>query len=176
MGKYLSFIKLRAFTEMRQLIVILAYLIMIVSPSVAQDFRKGIEAYKAGDYTTAIREWWPLAMTGDPGAQFLLGATYDYGHGVIQDNEEAATWYRLAAEQGHSSAQYYIGFMYESGRGVPQDNTIAYMWFNIAASNLSEVGRENRDLIAKKMIPSAISKAKELATECIASNYKKCGY
>ena len=161
---------------MRQLIIILAYMIMHASPSVAQDFRKDIEAYRAGDYTTAIREWWPLAMAGDSGAQFLLGATYDYGHGVVQDYEEAAKWYRLAAEQGHSSAQYYTGFMYESGRGVLQDNTIAYMWFDIAASNLSEVGKENKDLIAKKMIPSAISQAQDMATECIASNYKKCGY
>ena len=142
----------------------------------AQDFRKGIEAYRAGDYTAAIREWRPLAIAGDPGAQFLLGATYDYGHGVIQDYEEAATWYRLAAEQGHSSAQYYIGFLYESGRGVLQDNTIAYMWFNIAASNRSEVGRENRDIIAKKMSPYEISKAQAMTTECVNNNYKKCGY
>ena len=159
---------------MRQLSIILAYLIGLSSPSMAQDFKKGIMAYRAGDYTAAIKEWRPLAMTGDPGAQFLLGATYDYGHGVVQNYEEAAAWYRRAAEQGHSSAQYYIGFMYESGRGVPKNNIIAHMWFDIAASNLSEVGRENRSIIAKKMSPYAISKAKAMATECLNSNYKKC--
>ena len=159
---------------MRYLSIIAAHLLILSSPSVAQDFKKGIVAYQTGDYTAAILEWKPLAIAGDSGAQFLLGATFEYGHGVVQNKKEAAKWYRKAAEQGHSSAQYYLGSLYESGQGVTQDNTIAYMWFNISALNLSEVGRENRSIIAKKMSPYAISKAKAMATECLNSNYKKC--
>ena len=106
------------------------------------DLETGFSAYRAGDYKVAITKWTPLAMTGHPGAQFLLGASYDYGHGVVQDYVKATKWYQLAAEQGHSSAQYYIGLMYESGRGVIQNNIMAHMWFNLSASNYSEVGRE----------------------------------
>ena len=95
--------------------IIIACLVTLSSPSAAQDFKEGIEAYRAGDYKVAITKWTPLAMTGHPGAQFLLGASYDYGHGVVQDYVKATKWYQLAAEQGHSSAQYYIGLMYESG-------------------------------------------------------------
>ena len=146
------------------------------APVAAQDFHKGVDAYRSGDYATAIIEWRPLAETGNSGAQFLLGAAYYFGHGVIQDYKQAANWYRLAAEQKHSSAQYYIGIMFENGRGVLQDNILAHMWFNISADNLSKVGREHRDRLAKKMTPADISKAQAMARECMSSDYKKCGY
>jgi TPR repeat protein len=161
---------------MKHLIIISTLLMTLASPIGAQNFKKGIKAYQAGDYTTAIMEWRPLAMTGNSGAQFLLGATYEYGHGVIQDYREAAKWYRLAAEQGHSSAQYYIGLLYESGRAITKDNTRAYMWFNISASNHSDTGKENMDRIAKKMTPLEISMAQTMASNCMSSNYKKCDF
>ena len=78
--------------------------------------------------------------------------------------------------KGHSSAQYYIGFMYEGGQGVIQDDTRAYMWFDIAASNRSDKGREKRDIIAKKMTLVEISKAQDMALDCMSSNYKECGF
>ena len=39
---------------------------------------------------------------GDAEEQFLLGARYDNGMGVPQDDAEAVRWYGLAAEQGHA--------------------------------------------------------------------------
>jgi uncharacterized protein len=161
---------------MKNIAILLAFLVTLSSPVTAQDFDKGVDAYRSGDYATAIIEWRPLAETGNSGAQFLLGAAYYFGHGVIQDDKQAANWYRLAAEQKHSSAQYYIGIMFENGRGVLQDNILAHMWFNISADNLSKVGREHRDRLAKKMCPSDISKAQAMARECLRSDYKKCGY
>lgn len=161
---------------MKYLGLILAFMITLPTPSQAQDFKKGIEAYKAGDYAAAIMEWGPLAISGESGAQFLLGATYDYGHGVIQDYKEAIKWYQLAAIQGHSSAQYFLGLKYERGHGVPSDNTIAYMWFSVAVSNLSKPGKENRDRIANKMKQPEINIAQIMANECTKSNYKNCGY
>ena len=38
------------------------------------------------------------AEQGDAEAQVLLGAMYDFGDGVPQDDVEAVRWYRLAAE------------------------------------------------------------------------------
>jgi uncharacterized protein len=38
----------------------------------AQDFNKGVEAFAAGDYTTAMKEWKPLAERGSVGAQNKL--------------------------------------------------------------------------------------------------------
>ena len=39
-----------------------------------------------------------------------------------------------------------------------------------------ENGAENRDIIAKKMTPQDISKAQAMASECMSSDYKNCGY
>ncbi|MCH8950633.1 MAG: sel1 repeat family protein, partial [Proteobacteria bacterium] len=87
----------------------------------AGDFRKGLEAYVAGDYVTAFREWRELAEQGLPRAQAGLGSMYQAGQGVAQDYAEAAKWTRLAAEQGHITAQAVVGAMYHEGQGVAQD-------------------------------------------------------
>ena len=55
----------------------------------AQDFDKGYEAYQKGDFATALREWRPLADQGDEFAQFMLGAMYHNGKGVVEDDKEA---------------------------------------------------------------------------------------
>src|SRR5215470_1665163 len=96
-------------------------------------FEEGIQAYKNGDYATAVREWLPLAQQGDARAQFLLGTLYAQGHGVPQDYGAAAQWFRQAAEQGHVGAQYNLGVRYHEGRGVPRDPAQAAEWFQRAA-------------------------------------------
>ena len=53
---------------------------------------------------------------------------YDQGQGVPQDDEQAASWFRKAAEQGVAEAQYNLGKMYDEGRGVPQDDKQAVFW------------------------------------------------
>ena len=55
----------------------------------AGDFRKGLEAWGAGDYVTAFREWRELADQGLPKAQSALGLMYQNGEGVAQDYAEA---------------------------------------------------------------------------------------
>ena len=89
------------------------------------DFQKGFDAYKSGDYATALREWNPLAEQGDANAQFFMGMMYEKGHGVPQDYKTAVKWWILAAEQGNAFAQFNLGLMYRKGQGVPQDYKIA---------------------------------------------------
>ena len=55
---------------------------------------------------TALRQ---SAEQENTQAQFILGLMYDLGDGVPQDHQQAAVWYRKAAEQGHASAQSYLG-------------------------------------------------------------------
>jgi TPR repeat protein len=97
------------------------------------DFRKGLTAYKRGDYATALHEWTPLAEQGDAYTQFSLGVMYLEGRGVPQDDQTAVTWYRRAAEQGDAAAQTNLGWMYANGRGVPQDDKTAVTWYRRAA-------------------------------------------
>ena len=60
----------------KHLTVILAFLMTLSSPVVAQDFQKGLAAAQAGDFATALQEWTPLAEAGDAAAQYNLGIMY----------------------------------------------------------------------------------------------------
>ena len=115
-------------------ILLLASLLCSLSWTVgAQDFNKGYEAQKRGDFATAMRHYRPLAEQGNAAAQLNVGALFHNGQGVPQSYAEALKWYRKAAEQGHAIAQSNLGVMYDEGRGVPQDYTEAAQWFYRAA-------------------------------------------
>jgi TPR repeat protein len=174
-------------------------------------FRRGLEAYQAGDYQTALQEWRPLAEQGNLDAQNNLALMYYKGMGVPQDYAEASKWYRLSAEQGVAVAQKNLGYLYDMGKGVPQDyaaalkwyrlaaeqgnamgqtnlgvmyhngngvlqsNIMAHMWYNIASANGHEKAGEPRAYLEEKMTSADISKAQELARECMSSDYQNCG-
>ena len=186
--------------------------VMLATSAFAQDLNKGLIAFNAGDYDSALLWFTPLAEKGNASAQTNLGVMYrtgkgvpkDYaeavewyrlaaeqgyaegqtnlgvmhekGQGVTQDYAEAAKWYRLAAEQGHASAQTNLGVMFDRGQGVAQDNVLAHMWYNLGAANGSKNGPKNRDSIAEEMTREDISKAQSMASECMSSDYKNCGY
>ncbi len=65
--------------------IILAFLMTLSSPVLAQDFQKGYDAYQAGDFAAALKEFTPLAEAGDAYAQYNLGQVYRRGQGVLQD-------------------------------------------------------------------------------------------
>ena len=69
----------------------------------------------------------------------------------------------LLAEQGSASAQYNLGLMYAKGTGVPQDYALAHMWLNLSASQGNKSAIKNQRRVEKKMTPSEIEKAQDLA-------------
>ena len=71
--------------------IILSFLF---SFSVFADYQAGVDAYKAGDYATAYKEFKAAAEQGDVAAQSDLGKLYYRGKGVAQDYKEAAKWSR----------------------------------------------------------------------------------
>lgn len=52
----------------------------------ADDLENAGAAYLRKDYTTALKIWRQLAAQGNASAQTYLGASYDTGQGVPQDN------------------------------------------------------------------------------------------
>jgi hypothetical protein len=48
---------------------VLLLTLLVGTPAFSADFQKGLTAYKSGDYTTALREWTPLAKQGIADAQ-----------------------------------------------------------------------------------------------------------
>jgi len=120
-------------------------------------------------------KWLTLAAEqGYARAQFNLGLAYRRGLGVPENDKTEVKWYTLAAEQGHAAAQTNLGFMYATGQGVLTDNRKAYMWYNLGNYNGNKTAGENKDIIAKDMTPADISKAQEMSSRCLASNYTDC--
>jgi TPR repeat protein len=105
------------------------------------------------------------AEQGHAQAQNNLGAMYKLGQGVVKDYKESVKWYRLAAEQGDAQAQYNLGVRYHNGEGVAQDYVMAHMYWNIAGAGGYKDAIKWRGIVEKKMTPSQIEKAQDLARE-----------
>jgi S1-C subfamily serine protease len=90
---------------------------------------------------------------------------YDLGWGVTEDRQEAARWYRLAANQGLAEAQAALGRKYHGGWGVPEDFVQAHLWHNLAAAQGDTIAEGLRDSIARRMTPAQIAEAQRLARE-----------
>lgn len=70
------------------------------------------------------------AAAGDAGAQWTLGAMYDYGRGAARDPVQAMRWYRLSAEQGYADAQNSVGSLLQEARRFDE----ALPWYLKAAA------------------------------------------
>ncbi|HEX8258550.1 MAG TPA: SPOR domain-containing protein [Allosphingosinicella sp.] len=80
------------------------------------DVKAGVDAWQAGNYAAAIKEWRPLADKGDADAQFNLGQAYKMGRGVPANIKIAGGWFQKAAAQGHEHAQTNYGIiLYDTG-------------------------------------------------------------
>ena len=102
----------------------------------------------------AVKRFRLAAERGHAFAQFVLGSSYDAGHGVPQDYAEAVRWYRLAAAQGNAFAQGGLGRSYDVGHGVPQDYAEAQRWYGLAATRDKGVPRYSAEDL-KWLLPAA---------------------
>ena len=80
----------------------------------------------------------------------------------IQKVQEPVKWFRLA-EQGYAYAQYHLGWIYYQGNKVHKDYALAHMWWNICGSSGKKECMGNRNIVEKRMSPSQIEKAQEMA-------------
>lgn len=89
-------------------------------------------AYHRADYRSALNVWMSRARGGDAQAQHYVGEIYERGMGTDPNFEEAARWYRKAAEQGFSRSMVNLAYFYEQGLGVEQDMNKALDWYRKA--------------------------------------------
>jgi len=123
----------------------------------------------APDMPSQVEELSDSAKQGKVYDQLLLGYKYYIGLDVPQDFKKALKWYHKAAERGSADAQIYLGTMYHNGEGTEVDYVKSYMWLNLAAMQGHKRGGELRDIIAKKMIPEDIEKAKKMTDDWLPS-------
>jgi len=93
-------------------------------------FERGLVAYRAGDYETAIEEFEPLAEEGNTSAQWNLYLSYEKEN----IHEKAIYWCTKLAKEGHADAQRSLGGMYYGGYGSIEENKRkAAYWYLQAA-------------------------------------------
>ena len=124
-------------------------------------------------------KWFELAAAqGDRTAQFNIGVIHRDGNGVARNDAIAFKWFQLAARQGEMRAQLNLARAHLNGSGVAADPVQAYVWAELAAAAPAGEGRNEaigyRTQAAAKLSPSALARAKELATLCRQSTFKNC--
>ncbi len=153
--------------------LLLLALVVLTSSLVLADSQTALEAYNAGDYETAYREWLPLAEKGSTTAQFNIGLMFDLGEGREQDFKRAIEWYVRAAENDFGRAQFRLGEIYEAGEGIEQDLIQARKWFAIAAESRYASARKRKKKVAKEMTPEEIALGDMWAREFRNTRKKK---
>jgi TPR repeat protein len=83
------------------------------------------------------------ASAGDAASQVLVGESYAAGKGVGQDYNQAADWYRKAAEQGSIAGELHLAGLYRDGGGkhFARDMVQAVAWYRKAAEQ-GDVGAQ----------------------------------
>ena len=91
-----------------------------------------------------------LAEQGNAKAQYLVGASYLGGFGVLQDYKKAFEWYQKAANQGNVDAQNGLGRIYLEGNGVRPNKAKAKEIFGKTCVDGDQVGCYNYRLLNQK--------------------------
>lgn len=123
---------------MRSLILALLFAASLAAVAGPQeDFAAGDAAYRRGDVRGAIASLRKSADAGHVRAQVLLGSILD----AAEQDEEAARYLRMAADQGDAEGSYLLAALYASGEGVPIDQAKARQLLEGAA------GRGHRESV-----------------------------
>ncbi|WP_299205200.1 tetratricopeptide repeat protein [uncultured Amphritea sp.] len=139
----------------------------------AASLAKGLKAFEAKDYSTAMTELKPLLGENNLDAMNLIGQMYEFGLGVEVDEQQALKLYNRcsaqgnldcvnslrayknkgykvelktvepAADAGDPIAQNRLGEMYEFGYGVSRDATKAINWYRLAADQGLVIAQHN---------------------------------
>ena len=70
---------------------------------------------------------------------------------MAKDSNEAARWFRKAAEQGHAPAQSNLGAMHFAGEGMERNKIKARAWVQLAADQGLEDAKRNLAVIESQM-------------------------
>lgn len=125
------------------------------------------------DPSTAIKWYEKASAQGEPDALVALGSIYRDGIFVEKDAKTAIKLLTSAAQQKHMNAMLLLGLMYQEADGVSLDYVKAAMWYEISMRFGGDASFAT--LIADEMDVDELKLSKQLATQCIESNFEKCG-
>lgn len=84
-----------------------------------------------------------LDLLEDPNTICQFGEMAYDGDGTEQDYAEAASWFRIAGEQGHARAQHNLALMLEEGIGLERNLDEAVHWYRLAAEQGNSGSQNN---------------------------------
>ncbi|GBB83915.1 hypothetical protein RclHR1_10580003 [Rhizophagus clarus] len=79
-------------------------------------------------------------------AQCFIGECYEYGYGIIKDEELAFEYYEKVANKNFAYGQLRIGYCYYNEIGIEKDLKMAYYWYEKAAKNGNLLAMQNLGL------------------------------
>lgn len=89
---------------------------------------RGLQAYMAQDYKTAIPYYQASAALGCSGAMCNLGYCYYYGRGVKRDKEKARYYWETSAVLGEAASTYKLGDMHRNG-DIEENEDTAWLYY-----------------------------------------------
>ncbi len=87
----------------------------------------------AADVPLAFQRLKRGAELGDAISQAILGDIYSNGELMKADYQQAASYYKMAADQGQRDGEFGLAVRYVTGQGMPLDRAEAQRWFKAAA-------------------------------------------
>ena len=142
---------------------------------------KGLNAYNAGDYETALARWLPKARAGDAAAQNNMGLLYEDGLTIqtAKSDLQAADWYILAAQQGLVTAmdnlarvQRRLGYIEAAESWVKMASDTRLQQAQQAALQQAQQAAVNQQQAQQGMASLGYALGCALAGGCATSTYE----
>ena len=100
-----------------------------------EPYRKGVSAFKEGNFAEALKQMEPLAQKGNLRARQLMARIYALGLGVEVDNDVAKKWLSCTGIKScvNGKAEYYLALLFfEKGNNL-FDREKATYWMEISS-------------------------------------------
>ena len=85
-------------------LVVAVVTVLALCESAKAGLQEAEDAVRRGDDAREYRERLALAQKGDANSQYIVGYMHEYGVPVPKDVQQAAQWFRKAADQGFTKA------------------------------------------------------------------------
>jgi localization factor PodJL len=103
------------------------------------------------------------AEAGNAKAMHNLAVLFAEGFDGKPDYQNAAKWFRKAADHGVGDSQYNLGILYARGIGVEVNMPEAYKWFTLAAGTGDADAAKKRDDVGSRLDQQSLMAARAAA-------------
>jgi TPR repeat protein len=158
---------------------VLVLLTGCVTTSNETEYNRGVESFRARDYSNARFHWAAATEQNVRAAYNNLGYLLYFGLGGTAEPERAVSLWTVAAKNGDREAQWHLALAFEEGKGVSRDLVTAYAWYRCADANFAaaplvdqadaEAVKDMRAAITRLVAKLSVDQVRE--AEILATKY-----